>query len=141
VGVAHQRDAGAALLGALGRGGHRFGQRHRAGGARGVENEEGLAVAHDARAAARVHLVAVDHFQIARHARDAVPVTAAQIGPDQGLRHHRGILGAHALGLESLRDEALQLVVSNADCRTPHRLPLSYPGPCGAARYFARTGK
>src|SRR5262249_20388359 len=53
--------------------------------------------------------------QVARHARNAVAVTAAQVGPDQHVGHHGGIGGAHALGGEGAGDEAREVVVVDAE--------------------------
>src|SRR5437660_47049 len=92
-----------------------------------VYNDSRGAIVHEAWPRHRIDLTTLQEFHIARQARYAMAIGAAQIGPDQTLRHNRGVMFAGAMPDENFANEAAEL-------RMPDRLG-------GGAHGRLRTGK
>ena len=74
----------------------------------GIDEERGGGLEPDRHRRARIEAAFVDELHIARDALHAVPVIAAEIGPDQHLGDRAGMLLAHSRRDEDRRGEPLE---------------------------------
>ncbi len=114
-GLANEAETDAGRLGAFDGDRRRLHRRHRSKTVPAVEHERRGAIVDEARPGLRIDLAALDDFQIARQARYAVTVDAAQVGPDQSLGDDRGVRRVRAMGDQHVADEAPELLVSDDD--------------------------
>ena len=109
--------------------------RHRPEAVAGVDHEGRGPVVHEPRRGFGVDFAALDDADIARQPRDAVAVDAAQVGPHQAIRDHRGFVRLRTQRHQHVANEAVQFFLGDkhafAHSISPITTALSFPAKAG----------